>query len=103
MSNHWADAITDVVGRTPESDAAVDTDEERYLRERGRRHGLQAIITAVSADHLGDRRDIILANLRRELEAHGHWPQPQPWLDAVAEEMEAGRHYQCGTESPPAD
>ncbi len=98
MSDHWAHAITDVVGRTPETDAAVDTDEERFERHRAVGHELQAIIDSVASNHLGDHRDVILRNLRRALETAGHWPQPQPWLEAVAEEMQIGHHYRVGTD-----
>ncbi len=93
--DHWGEAITDRVGTTPESAAAVDTDEERVAIHREQASGLQAIISKVAEDHLGDRKEIILANLQRELEAHGYGPQPRSWLDAVAEEMEMGQHYQC--------
>ena len=93
--DHWGEAITDHVGTTPESAAAVDTDEERVAMHRAQASGLQAIISKVAEDHLGDRKEVILANLRRELEAHGHRPQPHAWLDAVAEEMEIGHHYKC--------
>jgi hypothetical protein len=96
--DHWGEAITDEVGRTPESDAAVDTDEERVQLHRQQASDLQSVISRVAQAHMGDGRGVILANLRRELEAHGHWPQPKPWLEAVAEEMQSGRHYQVGTD-----
>ena len=94
--HHWGESITDAVGRTPESDAAVDTDEERAEHHRQVGHDLQSVIARVAESHLGDDQEVILQNLRRELEASGHWPQPKPWLEAVAEEMRAGHLYRVG-------
>ena len=98
MNEHrWADALTHVVARTPETDAAVDSDQERADHHREVSDDLQAVITRVGAAHTGDTRDVILANLQRELEASGHWPQPRSWLESVAAEMAVGHHYRCGT------
>ena len=96
--DHWGEAITDQVGRTPKTDAAVDTDEDRVVSHRTQASDLQSIIASVAENHLGDGRAVILANLQRELETHGQWPQPQSWLDAVAEEMEIGHQYQVGAD-----
>ncbi len=96
--DHWGEAISDRVGPTPESDAAVDTETERAEAHRHEEQDVQSIISRVAADHSGGSKAVILANLQRELVAHGHWPQPQPWLNAVADEMESGHHYQVGTE-----
>lgn len=59
---------------------------------------MDAAILAVRKTHGGTHsREVVMDALHRELEQRGRWPQPQPWLDAVASELEAGGVYTMGT------
>lgn len=74
------------------------TDEGAAEQHRDANTAMQEALDAVAADHLGGERAAILAGLQSELEKRGHWPQPRPWVEAVADEMEAGRVYHVGVD-----
>lgn len=95
----WGASVTSIVGPTPETEAAVDTDAPRVQERHEGQEQVQAAILAVAASHGGTHsRAIVRDALQRELEARGRWPQPEPWLDAVASEIEGGGVYNVGTD-----
>ncbi|MEO7060410.1 MAG: hypothetical protein ABI083_11860 [Lapillicoccus sp.] len=97
-AQNWAEAVSDVIGSSPDTDAAVDVNQGHADAHRAAGDELQQAIAAVAQQHLGSSREIITDALRRELEARGRWPQPQPWLNSVAADLEAGQTYQVGTD-----
>ena len=54
---------------------------------------IQSVINHVAATQLHHPMLEIETALERDLRAAGHWPQPRPWLRAVALEMADGRVY----------
>ncbi len=98
----WGASVTSLVGPTDETVGAVDVDEPRVQEQQSVAEKIEAAIVAVRKTHSGTHsREVVMDALQRELEARGRWPQPQPWLDAVATEVEAGGVYTTGTD--PAD
>lgn len=77
-------------------DDDADADQETYQHHRTVDHDMQAACDAVLAADLGTDRGAIEERLRHELQARGHWPQPEPWVEAVVEEIQMGHHYRVG-------
>ncbi|MDQ2758726.1 MAG: hypothetical protein M3Y71_19575 [Actinomycetota bacterium] len=95
----WGPAVTSLIGPTDETVGAVDTDEPRIVAHQAVEEQIEAAIVAVAKTHGGTHsREIVRDALRRELEQRGRWPQPEPWLDAVASELEVGGVYNMGTD-----
>jgi hypothetical protein len=80
-----------------EREHQYETDEERMEHHASVNHELQAVIDTVAKAHLGDTKASIMAALEREFTAAGHWPQPKRWIEAIAEDMEAGHTYHVTT------
>lgn len=74
-------------------DDDADADRETYDQHRTASHEMQEACDVVLAAGLGTDREAIEERLRHELQARGHWPQPEPWLEAVVEEIQMGHHY----------
>ncbi|MEP6630139.1 MAG: hypothetical protein ABJA89_06685 [Lapillicoccus sp.] len=70
-----------------------DADQGAFDGRETAGHEMQAACDAVLAAGLGTDRDAIRARLQEELTRAGHWPQPEPWLEAVVEETQLGHHY----------
>jgi len=68
----------------------MEVDQE--VHDRAQRE-IQSVINKVAAAELNHPMLEIEATLERELRAAGHWPQPKPWLRAVALELADGRVY----------
>lgn len=74
-----------------------ETDEERMDHHLAVNHELQAVIDGVAREHSGERKGAVMVALEQEFTAAGHWPQPKRWVEAIAEEIEAGRTYRVTT------
>lgn len=95
----WGASVTSVIAPTAETAAAVDPLQHVHDAKREDGSAIERAIAAVAERHLGTgSREEIKDALRRELEACGHWPQPEPWLDAVATDMAGGEVYRMGTD-----
>ena len=70
-----------------------DADQGAFDDRQTVGHAIQAACDAVLAAGLGTDRYAIRARLQEELTRAGHWPQPEPWLEAVVEETQLGHHY----------
>ncbi len=81
----------------PDSEDRVtdeDADQEAFDERTTIGHEIQAACDRVLAEGLGTDRVAIRARLQEELTRAGHWPQPEPWMEAVVEETQLGHHYQ---------
>ena len=74
-------------------DMDEDADQAAFDGRETAGHEIQAACDTVLAARLGTDRDAIRARLQEELTRAGHWPQPEPWLEAVVEETQLGHHY----------
>jgi hypothetical protein len=67
--------------------------DEEYVHHRQVQTHIQDAISEISEGAAGRDRDEIIADLTRALQARGIGPQPQRWLEAVAEEAQQGHTY----------
>ena len=95
-SHTWGSATTSLIAPTADTAAAVDPHAGERAAHDDARSQVQAAIDAVAETHVGQGREVIADALRAALEARGRWPQPAPWVDAVASDLEDGKVYQTG-------
>ncbi|GAA1897123.1 hypothetical protein [Lapillicoccus jejuensis] len=93
----WGPTVVSLIGPTPETEGAVDPDEDRVLAHKRRAEEIEAAIIATSESHPDHDRQTVKQVLQHQLELRGHWPQPDPWMDSVASSIENGRRYEMGT------
>lgn len=93
----WGNAVVSLIEPTPETIAAVDPEEDRVREKKRRDEEIESAIIAVAETHHEHDRQSVKQALQHELEARGHWPQPDPWMDSVASSIENGRRYEMGT------
>ncbi len=107
MSGH--DDLYEQHGQSTSEDVIVPLDADAMLADEAPdidvATNLQAAIDAVARDldrDSGDDGDspdsardkgLISTALQAQLERHGVWPQPQPWLDSVVDSLVTGNTY----------
>jgi hypothetical protein len=70
-----------------------DADQSAFDDRTSIGQEIQAVCDRVLAEGLGTDRVLIRARLEEELTRAGHWPQPEPWVQAVVVETQLGHHY----------
>lgn len=104
MSQH--DDPREQHGQATSEDVIVPLDTGAMLAEEAPSSdvdtNLQAAIDAVARDldrdpgDSGDGKrdkDLVSRALQAQLERHGAWPQPEPWLDSVVDSLVTGNAY----------